>query len=138
MPTDPTERFEEAIRTDGRYPLAAYIFLQRGLEITTQSVYAKASAAAESKHVTGQQLCHGLRALAVQFWGLLAPVVLKGWGIQRTRDFGEMVYFMIQQGFMGGQESDSIDDFNDVYDLESAFISYTIPLDSFDDATRPT
>ena len=58
--------------------------------------------------------------------------VLKGWNIRRTRDFGEMVFLLTGIGLMGKQESDHIEDFDEVYDFNDAFGSYDIPLDNFD------
>jgi uncharacterized repeat protein (TIGR04138 family) len=49
--------------------------------------------------------------------------------VHRTRDFGEMVYLMIEIELMGRQESDSIEDFDDVYDFNTAFADYRIALD---------
>jgi uncharacterized repeat protein (TIGR04138 family) len=131
MVTDTLEQFGRRIREDGRYPAAAYEFLHRGLAYTTHAVYG--SDPPEGRHhVTGQQLCKGLRALALESWGLLAGAVLRQWNIHRTRDFGEMVFLLIDLQLMGRQESDRIEDFDDVYDFDEAFGQYEIPLDSFD------
>lgn len=128
MPTDPREKLLQAIREDGRYPPEAYQFLHDGLEYTTRRVFGE-QAPDESQHVSGQQLCEGLRDLALERWGALAKVVLGSWNIRRTRDFGEMVYFLIGLGLMGRQESDRIEDFDDVYDFDEAFDSYHIACD---------
>jgi uncharacterized repeat protein (TIGR04138 family) len=126
------QRFEQAIREDGRYPAAAYGFVQYGLELTTRSVFGSTRAEGP-RHVTGQQLCMGLRALASERWGLLAPAVLATWNIRRTRDFGEMVFLLIEVDMMNRRDSDRIEDFDDVYDFAEAFGSYEVPLDKFDE-----
>jgi uncharacterized repeat protein (TIGR04138 family) len=131
MDTDIAQRFERVIREDGRYPAAAFEFLHRGLEYTTRLRFA-GEAAEGPRHVTGQQLCHGLRDFALETWGPLARTVLNGWNIQRTRDFGEMVFLLITLELMGKQDSDHIEDFDEVYDFNEAFGSYDIPLDKFD------
>ncbi|GAI43197.1 unnamed protein product, partial [marine sediment metagenome] len=59
--------------------------------------------------------------LAIKKWGRLAMLVLNTWGIKTTRDFGEIVYLMIKHKWMNAQPTDSIDDFNDVYDFKTAF-----------------
>ena len=38
-----------------------------------------------------------------------------------TRDFGEIIYPMIKNKWMSAQPTDSIDDFNNVYDFETVF-----------------
>lgn len=131
MDTDIAQRFERAIREDGRFSPAAFEFLHRGLEHTTRHHFA-GTAAEGARHVTGQQLCHGLRDLALKTWGALAQTVLNGWNIRRTRDFGEMVFLLIALELMRKQDSDCIEDFDEVYDFDDAFGSYDIPLDKFD------
>ena len=128
MSNDPRERLLKAIREDGRYPPEAYQFLHDGLEFTTRRTFGDEEGD-EPRHVTGQQLAEGLRDLALQRWGALARVVLQSWNVRQTRDFGEMVYFLIGLGMMGKQESDSIADFDEVYDFSDAFGSYRIPLE---------
>ncbi len=118
----------QAIRDDGRYAPDAYEFIHAGLAYTTRRL-SRRHMVGEPEHVTGQELCEGLRDLAISRWGLLAKAVLQHWNIRRTRDFGEMVYFMIELDLMGRQDSDRIEDFDSVYDFDEAFDSYTIPLD---------
>lgn len=135
MDAELIERFERAVRQDGRYPPEAYEFVHRGLELATQLKYGRnrgqrgPDSGNPPLHVTGQELCHALRILALQMWGPLAREVLRHWRIHRTRDFGEMVYLMIDLNLMGKQESDDISDFDDVYDFDTAFGSYEIVLD---------
>jgi uncharacterized repeat protein (TIGR04138 family) len=137
MDAELMERFEQAVRKDGRYPLEAFEFLHRGLELATRLRHGNKAGSAPH-HVTGQELADALRILALRMWGPLAREVLRRWNIHRTRDFGEMVYLMIDLGLMGKQESDDIRDFDDVYDLETAFGSYRIPLDAADEEGPPT
>ena len=129
MKSDPRERLLKAIQADGRYPPQAFEFLHLGLEYTTRKAFGD-DPGREPRHVSGQELCEGLRELAVQRWGLLAKVVLRQWNIRRTRDFGEMVYFLIELGMMGRQDSDCVEDFDNVYDFNQAFDSYHITLDA--------
>lgn len=77
--------------------------------------------AGSNQHVTGQQLCMGLRDLALRRWGRLAALVLYRWGIHRTEDFGIIVYDMIDRESMRPSLDDSFEDFRDVYDFEEAF-----------------
>ncbi len=76
---------------------------------------------AKPSHVSGQILCEGLRKMAIEKWGKLAILVLNSWNIKTTRDFGEIVYLMIRNKWMSAQPTDSIDDFNDVYDFKTVF-----------------
>jgi len=106
---------EEVGREDGRYSPAAFRFVYEGLGYTNKSV------ADDPKHISGQVLSDGLRRLALERWGRLAMLVLGTWGIRTTRDFGEIVYSLIEQEWMSAQPADTIDDFNNVFDFYVAF-----------------
>lgn len=90
-----------------------------------------------NRHVSGEDLCWGLRDLALQRWGRLASTVLRRWGVFSTEDFGRMVFALVDHGLLQKQPEDSIDDFVDVFDFESAFDrSYRINLNQRDDADQ--
>lgn len=72
-------------------------------------------------HITGQELCAGVRELAVKRFGLLAKTVFAHWGVKSTTDFGRIVFELIERGEMRKTDRDSLDDFVDVYDFEDAF-----------------
>lgn len=75
------------------------------------------------QQITGRELCKGLRDLATQRWGVLAPTVLRRWGIEGTEDFGTIVYALIDRGELRAGPDDSIEDFKGVYDFAEAFAS---------------
>lgn len=123
MDTTEAVRVELEIRKDGRYPPEAFTFLHRGLEAAAGKRHGSRRRR-QPRHVTGQELCESLRLLAIELWGPLAPMVLASWNIHNTRDFGEMVYLMVRLGLMGKQDSDTINDFDDVYRFREAFGRY--------------
>ena len=69
----------------------------------------------------GQELCLGLRDFAIERWGIMAPAVLRYWQIQRTEDFGRIVFVLVNEGTLSKTEDDSLADFRGVYDLLEAF-----------------
>ncbi len=109
------ETLEKIAKADGRYCAAALRFVYEGLGFTTKKVEE------EPYHITGSSLCEGLRKLAIEKWGRLAKMVLNSWDIKTTRDFGDIVYLMIEHKWMSAQPTDSVDDFNDVYDFKAIF-----------------
>jgi uncharacterized repeat protein (TIGR04138 family) len=110
--------FEDGLKgvvsKDGRYPIAAYRFIYEGLDYTVKNIGCK-------RHVTGRELAEGLRNLAIEQFGGLAMMVLNGWNIQGTTDFGHMVFNLVDAGLMSRSDNDSIEDFQDVYDFCQTF-----------------
>jgi uncharacterized repeat protein (TIGR04138 family) len=84
-----------------------------------------------NRHVSGEDLCWGLRDLALEQWGWMASTVLHHWGIRSTKDFGRMVFALVKNGLLQKQPEDCIEDFNDIYDFAKALEgSYRISLRS--------
>ncbi len=120
MVDEPEKSMEQVIREDGRYPPEAFGFLHEGLSRAVGEVYGESPPPGQH-HVSGSQLCESLRRLAIDKWGMLARAVLARWNIRRTIDFGQMVYLLVDNGFMRKTNEDSIEDFRDVYDFADAF-----------------
>jgi uncharacterized repeat protein (TIGR04138 family) len=117
----PDVSIEDVIALDGRYPPAAVQFVREGLNHTVGRVYPKGGSPGGRRHVSGQQLCQGLRELALGRWGYLARSVLKHWNITRTRDFGEIVFLLVNSGWMHKEPTDCLEDFDEAYDFADAF-----------------
>lgn len=115
---------DEVIREDGRYPGEAFDFLHDGLSRAVKDSHGEAAVAPGTEstacHVSGQELCLALREQALERWGMLARTVLNHWNIRGTIDFGNMVYLLIQHKFMRKTDTDSLEDFRDVYDFDEA------------------
>jgi uncharacterized repeat protein (TIGR04138 family) len=107
-------KVEEIVKEDPRYKPDAYEFVMRGLFYTQKKLKRKG-------HVTGKELAEGIRDLAIEEFGGMARAVLAHWGITKTSDFGEIVYNMISKKLLSKTESDSKEDFRDVYDFKEAF-----------------
>ncbi len=112
-----------------RFAVEAFVFVQKGLDFTVRRLHGELPEDAQSqdprdhpeRHVSGQQLCLGLRDFAIDQYGLMARSVLKRWHVRRCDDFGEIVYAMVEAGMMFKTDADSLDDFRDVFDFAEAF-----------------
>jgi uncharacterized repeat protein (TIGR04138 family) len=122
-PDEPDKSLHEVMRELEIYPIEAFEFVQKGLSYTVNKTHGPADQGQTSRHVTGQQLCMGLRDYARMQWGMLAGTVLRRWNITSTYDFGRIVYALIDAGFMQRNEQDGIEDFRDVYDFHRTFDS---------------
>src|SRR5437763_1785964 len=99
-PTDepPREKsLEEVVQKLGLYPIDAFVFVQQGLAYTVKKLHGDAAKEMpkETRHISGQDLCEGLRDLALRRWGMMARAVFSRWGITSTLDFGRIVFAMI-------------------------------------------
>lgn len=126
----PSKSIEAIINEDGRYLLPAVQFVREGLSTAVNKLQAGSGASYERRHVSGAELCHSLREMAQQRWGLLARQVLAHWGVTSTRDFGEIVFLLVDNDWMQKEPTDSIEDFDEVYDFVEAFDrDFSITLD---------
>ncbi len=110
------------LRSAGPYPIEAFHFVREGLSYTASHVHGDPENLPEmDRHVTGQQLCLGLRDYAIERYGMLAPAVLEHWKVRRTDDFGRIVFSMIDVGWMSGSDEDTMESFRAVFDFDEAF-----------------
>lgn len=108
----------QCCRRDARYRFGAYEWLlAEGLEYTTREFLKLTDKT--RRHMSGREIALGLRQLALVQFGPLARDVWEHWGIRATRDWGEVVYNLINAGLLHKTDSDRIEDFDDVYPLDS-------------------
>jgi uncharacterized repeat protein (TIGR04138 family) len=108
----------------GPFPREAFQFVRDGLAHTVEMLHGEGQTgddSDESKHVSGQQLCLGLRDYALDRYGRMARLVLEHWGLRATDDFGRIVFAMVAVGLMRKTDEDSIEDFRAVYEFDEAF-----------------
>ena len=121
--------FEEALARieakDPRYHREAYLFVREALDHTQKTI--GKDARGRIRHVTGQELLVGIREYALQQFGPMAKTVLEEWGIQGCPDFGEIVFNMVEVGWLAKTEKDSRADFAGGYDFEEAFRKPFLP-----------
>lgn len=120
MPGETDNPMEKVIRKDGRYPMESFSLLQEGLARAVRDKYGEDADPSPTgqRHVSGRDLCLGIRSALLDRYGMLARAVLGKWNIHATIDFGNMVYLLIEHEFMRKTEEDSIEDFRDVFDFD--------------------
>ena len=132
---------QEIVDAVGLYPADAYLFVQQGLSRTVRQIHGAAAEdeAAEpdaggaktkrgkgaktedvSRHISGRDLCNGLRDEAWERWGLMARTVLARWSVTSTMDFGRIVFALVEHQHLQKTDDDTINDFRGVYDFRAA------------------
>jgi len=115
-------------KEDSRFDRKAYDFVRLGLDHTVKELRKKDSGRADrSRHVSGQELLHGLRVYALDQFGPLTKTVLNAWGITRCSDFGDIVFNLIDHSVFSKTDSDRREDFADVFDFDEAFVKPFLP-----------
>ena len=113
-----SQEFEAALaeirNRDPRYSRDTYVFVFEALAYTQRAL-------GRQHHVSGQELLGGIRALAHEQFGFLAKTVFNEWGLQGTKDFGHVVFNLVEANLMGKQDTDTITDFTDCYDFAQVF-----------------
>ncbi|MFN8179445.1 MAG: Minf_1886 family protein [bacterium] len=129
IPLDPDDvRLLAIAERPPRYALGAYEFTRDAVGYASHVVFATGT------HVTGPELCEAIRRLANERFGALAGDVLASWGIRRTEDFGDIVFRMIEGGFLSKTEDDRPEDFRDVYSIPATFTRTAYWQERFGDA----
>jgi uncharacterized repeat protein (TIGR04138 family) len=117
---------------DRRYSRDAYVFVSEALGHTVRKLGRKG-------HVTGRELCEGLRDLALEQFGRMARVVLESWGVKSSEDIGNLVFNMVEAGLLRKTEEDRREDFEGVLDFDEAFDrGFEIHITSGDERGEPS
>ncbi|MEY4614804.1 hypothetical protein EBX93_09940 [bacterium] len=120
-------KIHEIIKKDPRFPYEAYEFLFQSLAFT-QKMLGKikppeGQEPATEHHVSGRQLVEGIKRFALDEFGLMARCVFNQWGIKKTGDFGAMVFNLVEIGLMSKTENDSMEDFEDIFDMDNGLMN---------------
>jgi uncharacterized repeat protein (TIGR04138 family) len=122
------DAFSQAVSTlcdrDRRYDPDAYFFLRDAMAKAMERIH-KAEGA--PRHLTGQELSHGMRDHALTEFGPMAMTVMTEWGLSKTEDFGNMVYNLIGAGILGKTDADRQNDFAAVFDFTEVFVLPYLP-----------
>jgi uncharacterized repeat protein (TIGR04138 family) len=104
---------------DARFHRDAYFFVREALDHTQKAIVKDNRG--RIRHVSGQELLGGIREFALAQFGPMAMMVLEEWGVHACRDFGDIVFNMVEIGLLAKTEKDSRADFEEGYDFYDAF-----------------
>ncbi|MFH0777270.1 MAG: Minf_1886 family protein [Candidatus Eisenbacteria bacterium] len=109
------EKVERIVEKDPRFKMAAYGFVMLALNYTLSKLD-------RPRHVTGRELLDGIRKFGLDQYGPMTKTVFNYWGVQTTRDFGEIVFNLVTHNLLGKTEEDNLEDFVNIYDFEEEFV----------------
>ena len=121
--------FEEALEKiqakDPRFQPDAYHFVREALDHTQKSIVKENKG--KMRHVSGQELLAGIRDYALAQFGPMTITVLEEWGVHSCRDFGDIVFNMVETGWLAKTDRDSREDFQGGYEFVEAFRKPFLP-----------
>ncbi len=121
---DPQEVLDRILESDGRFPRRAYLFVMEAVSYTVEKL-------TERRHITGRELSLGIRDFAIERFGIASRLVFEEWNITKTRDFGDIVFNLVNEGLLRKTDEDDIEDFDEVFDFTAAFeTEYQIEVES--------
>ena len=129
------EAVELVLARDSRYPREAYVFVREALDYT-QKLAGKETRGA-IRHVSGQELLDGIRQFALNQFGPMTVTVFEEWGVRNCRDFGEIVFNMVESSLLARTEKDTRDDFQNGYDFTETFRKPFWPAQKSNSETKP-
>jgi uncharacterized repeat protein (TIGR04138 family) len=97
-----------------RFDERAYLFVLAALEHCQGRL-------TERRHITGPELAHACRTLAMERFGVTARLVLDHWGVRATSDIGDIVFTLVELGLLISQPQDRREDFHGVFDFAQSF-----------------
>jgi len=118
-----SNQFENAVSSilekEKRFQPGAYFLVREALDFTVERISRETNG--EKRHVSGKELLQGFRDYVLQEYGPMSATLLREWNIQECRNVGEIVFLFIENGVFGKQDSDTLDDFGEIYTFEEAF-----------------
>lgn len=126
---------DQILAKDTRYHGDAYLFLREALDYTQKSILKEARG--QMRHVTGQELLGGIREYALDQFGPMVIAVFEEWGIRHCRDFGEIVFNMVETGLLAKTDKDRRTDFENGYSFEDAFSKPFLPKSKLAKEPKP-
>ncbi|MGA2028844.1 MAG: Minf_1886 family protein [Verrucomicrobiota bacterium] len=129
------EAVEQILAKDTRFSRDAYAFVREALDFT-QKIIGKQSSGS-IRHVTPEELLDGIRQFALQQFGPMAVTVFEEWGVKNCRDFGDIVFNMVEISLLAKTEKDSREGFQNGYDFTETFQKPFWPQSKLNLETKP-
>jgi len=110
---------------DDRFGKGAYYFIREALDHTLKSM--EKSRGKNKGHVSGSELLEGIKDYALERFGPMTLTLMDHWNVKKCRDFGDIVFNLVDHGILGRTENDSLADFEGGYNFQEAFEGPFLP-----------
>ena len=113
---------------DDRFGKGAYYFIREALDHTLKSM--EKNRGKNKGHVSGSELLEGIKDYALERFGPMTLTLMDHWNVKKCRDFGDIVFNLVDHGILGRTENDSLSDFEGGYNFQEAFEGPFLPSSS--------
>lgn len=93
-----------------RYTIDAYKFVDNAIKNALNNLENK-------RHLSAYEVLISCRDLAIKEYSFLAEEVLRSWGIESSKDIGEIVFQMIKKNILSASAEDKQSDFEIKFEL---------------------
>lgn len=129
------EALEQILAKDPRFQRDAYFFVREALDHTQKTIVKENKG--QMRHVSGQELLGGIREFALAQFGPMTITVLEEWGVRSCQNFGDLVFNMVETGWLAKTDKDTRDDFQPGYDFIEAFRNPFLPTAKLNSEVKP-
>ena len=112
---DAREKIRELAEREVTYDEKAYVFVLLAVERVVESL------SGPPRHISGAELLEGIVDYARDKYGPMAKEVFNFWGVEKSVDFGRIVFLLVDAGLLMKTDRDSLEDFRDKLDFEEIF-----------------
>ena len=113
MTAQDLEDLVDRIRSaDPRYRREAYAFLLGTLHDAAQALSPERREDPVRRHLTGAELLQAVIRRAREEFGSMAAMVFHEWGLRTAADVGELVFQLVDVGFLSARPEDRREDFH--------------------------
>lgn len=106
-----------------KYPEKAYLFAFKILKDLAKNNKNQQ----KSENIKAANLLITFRNYALNEFGPMTASVLQEWNICSCRDLGNVIFDLVNAGVLEKDETDRIEDFEEIYDFNEAFIHPYLP-----------
>ena len=99
------EVIKEIHHKDDRFAKGAYYFIREALDHTLKNL--EKANSKNKGHVSGTELLNGIRDYALDRFGPMTMTLMEHWNISKCRDFGDIVFNLVDHGILGRTENDT-------------------------------
>ena len=103
------EQIGEIRKRDGRYDERAYSLVLEGVDKAC-AMYEKGGV--RKRHLSARETIDGINCCSIENFGPMADYVLGKWGINSFKDFGEIIYNLVDVGLLNLDKRDKREDFD--------------------------